>query len=58
MRRGTWQSVLPLAVFVTWIDRFQVAAEEEALAEKFGADYEAYRAAVPRWLDLRSLGRR
>jgi protein-S-isoprenylcysteine O-methyltransferase Ste14 len=57
VRRGTWQAVLPLAAFVTWIDRFQVAAEEEALAQKFGADYEAYRAAVPRWLDLRSLVR-
>jgi protein-S-isoprenylcysteine O-methyltransferase Ste14 len=58
LRRGTWQGILPLAAFVWWIDRFQVAAEEQALAEKFGADYEIYRAAVPRWLDTRSLGRR
>jgi protein-S-isoprenylcysteine O-methyltransferase Ste14 len=55
LRRGTWRSVLPLAAFVWWIDRFQVAAEERALAEKFGADYEAYCSAVPRWLDGRSL---
>jgi protein-S-isoprenylcysteine O-methyltransferase Ste14 len=32
----------------------QIAAEERALAEKFGADYAAYRSSVPRWLDLRS----
>ena len=56
LRRGSWLGVLPLAAFVAVIDRFQVAAEERALAEKFGADYAAYRARVPRWLDLRSLG--
>jgi protein-S-isoprenylcysteine O-methyltransferase Ste14 len=29
---------------------FVLAYEEPALARQFGAEYEAYRAAVPRWL--------
>ena len=37
------------------IDRLQITAEESALLANFGADYEAYRASVPRWLDRRSL---
>ena len=55
LRRGSWAGVLPIAAFVAVIDRFQVAAEERALAERFGADYETYRASVPRWLGSRSL---
>lgn len=50
IRLRDWRALLPLAAFVGYIDRFQVAAEERALAEKFGADYAAYRRAVPRWL--------
>jgi protein-S-isoprenylcysteine O-methyltransferase Ste14 len=55
--RGSWTALLPVAGFVAYIDRVQVAAEERALLERFGADYEAYRAAVPRWLDRRSFQR-
>ncbi|TGN66705.1 isoprenylcysteine carboxylmethyltransferase family protein [Nocardioides eburneiflavus] len=55
VRLGDWRALLPLAAFVGYIDRFQIAAEERALAEKFGADYAAYRTAVPRWLDSSSL---
>jgi protein-S-isoprenylcysteine O-methyltransferase Ste14 len=55
VRRGSWRAFLPAAAFVLVIDRVQIAAEEEALQRRFGADYEAYRAAVPRWLDARSL---
>jgi protein-S-isoprenylcysteine O-methyltransferase Ste14 len=33
------------------IDCMKIAAEEPALLTNFGADYEAYRASVPRWLD-------
>jgi protein-S-isoprenylcysteine O-methyltransferase Ste14 len=54
--RGTWVALLPVAAFVAFIDRLQVRAEELALARKFGASYEAYRAAAPRWLDRRSIG--
>lgn len=56
LRRGSWAGLLPVAAFVVVIDRFQVDAEERALAEKFGADYDAYRSAVPRWVGFRSLG--
>lgn len=36
--------------FVVYIDRFQIGPEEEALAQRFGADFAAYRAATRRWL--------
>lgn len=53
--RGSWVALLPVAAFVAVIDRVQIPAEEAALGAKFGADYEAYRARTPRWLDHRSL---
>jgi protein-S-isoprenylcysteine O-methyltransferase Ste14 len=55
IRLRDWRALLPLAAFVGYLDRVQVAAEERALAEKFGADYDAYRAAVPRWIGARSV---
>lgn len=54
LRRGSWTGVLPIVGFVAVIDRFQVAAEERALAEKFGAAYTTYCASVPRWLGPRT----
>jgi protein-S-isoprenylcysteine O-methyltransferase Ste14 len=54
VRRGSWAALLPVAGFVTVIDRTQVPAEEEALSSHFGADYERYRSRVPRWLGRRS----
>lgn len=57
VRLGSWPALLPVAAFTTFIDRVQIAAEEPALLTNFGADYEAYRASVPRWLDLRSVRR-
>jgi len=53
--RGSWAALLPLAGFVVFIDRVQIQAEEAALLEKFGAEYVAYRAMSPRWIDRRSL---
>jgi protein-S-isoprenylcysteine O-methyltransferase Ste14 len=53
--RRSWAALGPVAVFVALIDRLQIQAEESALAVTFGADYEVYRAASPRWLDRRSL---
>ena len=55
IRLGSWTALLPVAVFTVVIDRVQVAAEEPALLANFGAEYEAYRESVPRWLDLRSV---
>lgn len=40
--------VLPL--FVLYLNRFQIAPEERALQARFGAEFEAYRARVRRWL--------
>jgi protein-S-isoprenylcysteine O-methyltransferase Ste14 len=48
--RGGWRTALPVAAFVGVIDRFQISPEETALLEHFGADYEAYRGRVRRWL--------
>ena len=53
--RGSWVALAPVAGFIVLIDRFQVRAEEAALLDKFGTEYEAYRAAAPRWLDRRSM---
>jgi len=53
--RSSWVALLPAAAFVVLIDRFQIQAEESALAAMFGAEFEAYRAASPRWLDRRSV---
>ncbi len=44
-----WTLPGPLA-FVLYINRFQIAPEERALAARFGATYAAYRSAVRRWL--------
>ena len=54
--RGSGVALLPLAGFVAFIDRVQIHAEEVALLEKFGAEYAAYQATTPRWVDRRSLG--
>ena len=56
VRKGSMRSLLPVAAFVAVMDRVQIASEEAALHERFGADYDSYRTAVPRWLDRRSLG--
>ena len=56
--RGRWAALLPVAAFVVTIDRWQIAAEERALLERFGPEYEAYRAKVPRWVGRRSISPR
>lgn len=48
--RGRFAALLPvLAVWAT-LHTFQVSPEEQALSEAFGAEFDRYRQAVPRWL--------
>lgn len=44
-----WAWFGPLAL-VLYLTRFQIIPEERILAEKFGAEYEAYRRRVRRWI--------
>ena len=37
------------ALFVAYMNRFQIAGEEEALEKKYGAAYRSYCALVRRW---------
>jgi protein-S-isoprenylcysteine O-methyltransferase Ste14 len=46
---SAWALLGPLA-FVPYLNRFQIAPEERALAAMFGADYAAYKSKVRRWL--------
>ena len=55
VRLGAWKALLPVAAFTLVTDRFQIQAEESALLAHFGADFEAYRATVPRWLGRNSV---
>ena len=48
--RRSARALLPIMGFVVAVDRLQIAAEEQALSTKFGPEYDAYRARVPRWL--------
>ncbi len=41
-------AMLPL--FVLYLNRFQIAPEERALAKRFGAEFDDYRRRVRRWL--------
>lgn len=43
-------SLLILPAFVVYMNRFQIMPEERELARHFGAEFQAYRARVRRWL--------
>jgi protein-S-isoprenylcysteine O-methyltransferase Ste14 len=43
-------AVLWVVVFVLYITRFQIIPEERVLASLFGAEYEAYKSRVRRWM--------
>ena len=47
---GSALNIVPLATFMAYIDRVQIAAEEQALAVIFGDDYAMYCQRVRRWL--------
>jgi protein-S-isoprenylcysteine O-methyltransferase Ste14 len=42
-------AVVGAPVFVLYMNRFQIAPEERALAARFGAEFSAYKARVRRW---------
>lgn len=39
-----------LPLFIVYLNRFQIGPEERALEARFGAEFEAYRRRVRRWL--------
>lgn len=47
---GNVFNVVFLATFVWYINRFQIAPEEQALTARFGDNYAAYCARVRRWV--------
>jgi protein-S-isoprenylcysteine O-methyltransferase Ste14 len=47
---GSLAALVVLPGFVAYLNRFQIEPEERALVERFGAEYEAYRSRVRRWL--------
>jgi protein-S-isoprenylcysteine O-methyltransferase Ste14 len=49
VHRGYLAGLAVVPAFILYITRFQIVPEERVLAARFGADFEAYRAAVRRW---------
>jgi len=47
---GTWVAFVGPLAYVAYITRFQILPEERVLLSKFGAEYEAYRRRVRRWI--------
>lgn len=48
--RGSVPALIGPVLFVLYINRFQIGPEERAMEKLFGAQYDAYRARVRRWL--------
>ncbi|MFW5954174.1 MAG: methyltransferase family protein [Guyparkeria sp.] len=46
---GNWLGIAVVALFVLFIDRFQVRAEERALTRLFGEGYREYLSRTRRW---------
>ena len=47
---GRWAPFCVLPVFMLYMNRYQIAAEERALEQRFGAAFREYAARVRRWL--------
>lgn len=47
---GSVPALFVLPLFVAYMNRFQIIPEETALRARFGAEFEAYRARVRRWI--------
>jgi len=50
---GSMSAVIGPTVFWLLADRWYIPLEERRMAATFGADYERYRSAVPRWIGRR-----
>jgi protein-S-isoprenylcysteine O-methyltransferase Ste14 len=50
MYLASWVGLIGVAFFVVYLDRFQIRAEERALAERFPNEFPAYKATTRRWL--------
>lgn len=50
--RGSWRSILPVGLFVVATNRYQIPAEEAALRDRLGDEFEEYELRVPRWLNV------
>lgn len=47
---GSWIALLIALLFIPYMNRFQIAPEERALATLFGGDFDAFRRDVRRWI--------
>jgi len=47
---SAWLGVLVIALFVAYMNRFQIKAEERALESQFGQAFREYKKSVRRWL--------
>jgi len=47
---SNWAALAMLPLFVIYLNRFQIGAEERALRARFGAEFENYCRKVRRWL--------
>lgn len=50
VRLGSWVELLGPVSFVAYVTHFQIIPEEEVLAQKFGAAFDAYKRRTRRWL--------
>lgn len=48
--RGRFEALVPVVAVWAALSQFQIAPEEAALTEAFGAEFNRYRESVPRWL--------
>ena len=57
MWRGSLLGLVPSVALACWLDQFQIPAEEDALAQKYGQAYWQYQRAVPRWIPSTERGK-
>ena len=47
---ASWVGLIGVVLFAAYLDRFQIRAEERALAARFPDEYPAYKATTRRWM--------